>query len=95
MKIIKKVLRPAYEEEVLDHLKCELCEATTMNEDDWGESGYDVLETKVSIEEGKRYPNDGWGVETIVDICPKCFKEKLLPWLISQGAKIRKEEWNS
>ncbi len=29
-----------------------------------------------------------------VDLCPECFKERLLPWLDSQGAKARIEDWD-
>lgn len=35
----------------------------------------------------------GSGTQVDVDICPGCFWSKLVPWLESQGVKIRVEDW--
>lgn len=36
---------------------------------------------------GWSYPEGGEYTRTEVDLCGPCFREKLLPWLISQGVK--------
>ena len=58
----------------------------------WGDGGYLVKETAVYCESGVNYPDGGHSETASVDICPKCFKEKLMPWLQSQGANVRREE---
>ncbi len=39
-------------------------------------------------------PDGGWGTQTEVDICPRCFMEKLVPWLKSQGVKVEERKWD-
>lgn len=88
----KKVVRTAY-------FKCELCERTTTDPDNWptgqhmAGSGqvYDILETTVELREGYSYPGDYSAGLLILDICPKCFKEKLIPWFQAQGGTVREE----
>jgi len=48
--------------------------------------------TKIILKEGEQYIEGGYYEEIAIDICPKCFKEKLIPWLKSQGVKIQKRE---
>ena len=50
--------------------------------------------TTIKSSEGTSYPEGGAKKESSVDVCPTCFKTKLVPWLISQGAKIREEEFD-
>jgi hypothetical protein len=42
---------------------------------------------------GELDPGGDFGEDTTVDLCPKCFTEKLLPWLKTQGVKPRTEKW--
>ena len=51
-------------------------------------------EVTVEHKTGFSYPEGGSGETVLVDICPKCFDERLVPWLKSQGAEPRKEEWS-
>jgi len=44
--------------------------------------------------EGSNYPEGGTGTEYEIDLCPKCFKERLVPWLKSEGAAIEEKEWD-
>jgi len=60
---------------------------------DW-ESAYTVSDREVRIREGTSCPEGGQGTKVEYDICPKCFNEKLIPWLESQGAETRAEEWD-
>ena len=48
---------------------------------------------EVRQRQGVSYPEGGSGTEIEVDLCPTCFKEKLVPWLRSQGATIEEKEW--
>ena len=43
---------------------------------------------------GSNYPEGGSGEETTIDICPDCFKDKLIPWVESFGGKPTVKEWN-
>lgn len=69
---------------------CDLCGGTTKG--NWG-GGFEVHEVEVRIKEGDTYPEFGSGTEIEYDICPTCFKDKLIPWLESQGAETREREW--
>lgn len=50
------------------------------------------VQQEVKLEEGTSYPEGGSYEGFILDICPKCFKDKLIPWFESQGGKVRKTE---
>lgn len=86
-----------YEREELIGVTCDLCgregEGASWEESLWRENQTAVY-TRVSQEEGESYEDCGSGQKYVVDICPTCFKEKLIPWLISQGAKIEREYWD-
>lgn len=56
--------------------------------------GNTVSETEIRYKWGQHGPEDGNGKEIVVDLCPKCFVEKLVPWLESQGAKVTEKEWD-
>lgn len=90
-KYLKKQVRR--EETHLVEMKCDLCSATS-RKDDWTTVSYEVNETEICLKEGDSCPEGGSGTEIEVDICPECFKTKLIPWLESQGATIRQKEWD-
>jgi len=83
--------------EVLVERTCDLCGFKARNEN-WGEGYYDVNETECRVEVrwkgGSNFPEGGYGTAIEIDICPVCFKEKLVPWLRSQGAKIEEKDWD-
>lgn len=88
MKITEKRTMPVQEYEHVISVQCDLCkrEYTDRN---WGEkSPCRTLETRVFFFEGV-HDRDGGGRKerTWFDICPECFRDKLLPWLKSQGAE--------
>lgn len=87
MKHMKTVQIPACEELVIDKVTCDLCGSEV------DARGYNVDEVEILHRTGKDYPGDSGGEETSVDMCGKCFDEKLVPWLKSQGAEPRKESW--
>ena len=87
MKHIKTVEVPATTRDVVDFVTCDLCGAAIT------EGNYEVNEIEVRHKIGANYPDNGNGEETSVDMCGKCFDEKLVPWLRSQGAEPRTEDW--
>ena len=82
--------------DVLIETRCDLCKAIAKH-GDWSSGAYDVNETEIKVtirqKEGESYPEGGNGTSLIVDICPKCFKEVLIPFLREKGADIKEEEW--
>lgn len=88
MKQMKTMRIPACDKVVLDKLVCDICgaEVETISS---GEYEF----TRVEIEDGWRYGNDESSTTLEYDICAKCFKEKLMPFLASLGAKPREEDY--
>ncbi len=89
MKHYKTVAVPATTRQQLTVMTCDCCKNMIVKKDSWSEEG--VL---VQYKTGNNYPEGGSGDITSVDICPACFKEKLRPWLESQGCKFHTEEWD-
>jgi hypothetical protein len=82
--MIRKETRtqPAKEYEETVERKCDLC----------GRASPFPWDVRVEIEEGYSFPEGGHTVTTLYDICPECFRTKLVPWLEAQGARARKKE---
>ena len=76
---------------------CDLCGAEAAGEG-WDSTKWNVNETEVEIEvrskRGTEYPEGGCGTKIVIDICPKCFMGKLIPWVNSQGANVKSVEWD-
>jgi len=73
-------------------ITCDLCQKNfTPN---WSTGYYGVAETDIRYKEGSNYPEGGNGTETTIDICPECFTQKLIPWVIEQGGKPTVTEWD-
>jgi uncharacterized protein (DUF983 family) len=73
---------------------CDLCGHTVSGEE-WEDSpSYDIDETEIRHKEGSSCPDGGSGVECIIDLCPRCFKAKLVPWLKEQGVVVKYKEWD-
>ena len=83
---------------VLASRVCDMCGKKGKGDEDWNGATYDVNETEITIKvqqkEGFSCPDGGHGKNYDIDICPTCFKGKLVPWLISQGANIKQEDWD-
>lgn len=93
MKHTKSVVVPARFvpgeiKEVYSHITCDLCGEVICVKGD------EVDEVQVQHKTGYSYPEESSGETTIVDMCGKCFDEKLLPWLHSFGVKERTEDWD-
>jgi hypothetical protein len=70
---------------------CDLC--GDESETGWAPH-YSAFEATVRLRDGIAYPECGNGTEIEYDLCPTCFREKLIPWLESQGAKTVITEWD-
>ena len=96
MKTYKEIDIPAKKGRELVAFHCDLCGRKADGED-WTRGSYVIDETEMRVvmvqREGSSYPEGGSGKEYEIDLCPRCFKERLVPWLISQGAKIEQKEW--
>jgi len=92
MKVIRKEM---VERERVVSMVCEICGEQSIGSE-WDGEGDDRSFGVVDIEckTGVRYPDGGYGEKCEVDICPKCFKGKLVPWLESQGATVKWEDWD-
>jgi len=98
MKIYKEKVIPAETREYVVKRSCDICNLVSDSADWPCTSNYAINETEISItirhKDGSNYPDGGNGTETQIDLCPKCFKDKLIPWLQSQGASISIEDWD-
>ena len=81
----------------LAEIRCDLCGAVASG-GDWESGVYEVndvtIEVTVHQKEGTSYPEGGSGTEYVIDLCPDCFKNRLVSWLLSQGATIQEQEWD-
>jgi len=77
---------------VLVAMSCDLCRKISHKEN-WTTDYYQVAETTIECRVGTSYPESGDDRFYDVDICPDCFRDKLIPWLQSQGATVRETEW--
>lgn len=78
-------------ETYIEEIVCDLCNKPL----DWNDIfPYGVNETEISMKEGTSYPEGGNGTEIEIDICTTCFKDKLIPWLKSQGVPIKWQKWS-
>lgn len=78
----------------LSNIICDSCGARSKMSD-WAKDYYDRSEVSLKMTEGSYYPDGGSSVTTSFDLCPKCFKEKIVPFLNSLGAKetVTNSDW--
>jgi hypothetical protein len=91
-KVEKNIEIPAKTSTYTTHLVCDLCGAKSHDDRNWTSEMYEFDQVVIEAKKGERYPDNGNHATTTVDLCPTCFRDKLLPWLASQGAKPRTEE---
>jgi len=100
VKVFEDRVIPEHTNRVCVDRTCDLCGTKSKNRTgDWkAEEYYGNNDTEISIKikyrEGENYPDFGCGTQIEIDLCPKCFKERFVEWLKSEGAKIDYEEWD-
>ena len=89
------------EKEVIDSVECSLCSQTFKDalpdydgEIEWNTEPYSAEKTAVYMRDGNIYPESGSGNQIKFEICPHCFKNVLVPYLVARGAKPTIREWN-
>lgn len=75
-------------------IQCDMCGEKSKRSNNWGDGPYSVNDVTIEHKTGESYPEGGSGEYLRCDLCPTCFKTKLVPWLESQGASVRQEEWD-
>lgn len=81
MIINKKVLIPAKEIETYEFTQCDICKVK-YDVPNGNYEGYpELCRTVLKIEEGGKEYNDVYYTEKSLDICPSCFKSKVIPLL--------------
>jgi len=97
MRIYDKKTIPEHETKYLKEIRCDLCGAIG-KEGKWESSMWQVNETEIEItvrqKEGWASFDGGSGTKIVIDICPACFKSKLVLALRVMGAKIEIQEWD-
>jgi hypothetical protein len=75
-------------------LVCDLCQ-TRSEGWHWSQNMYDIEESKIFYKNGYVYTTGGQVTEVSFDLCPRCFTQRLLPWLEVQGAKptVTESSW--
>ena len=88
MKHTEMRIVPAKEYSAVVAITCDMCQCEIQKQNGNAE------EVTVAHKIGSSYPEGGSGETVSVDLCSRCFEEKLVPWLKSQGAEPRTEEWD-
>lgn len=87
--------------------ECDLCKKSykditsahpDINYDGVIDSYYDVIADEIEITRSVRasyYDSGGDSLNLNIDMCPKCWTEKFIPWYESQGGRVLKtvSEW--
>lgn len=92
MEIYRDVEVPATTTKKLEAVVCDLCGQRGEGGDWPRTSGNDDQETEIYLKVGWSCPDGGSYEVTTLDMCPDCFRDRLVPWLNSQGAKVRTED---
>lgn len=86
---IMKTKEETREVEYIEAVVCDLCGAKTSGNKPWAKGNHDAIEVDVCMRTWKHWPEGGSGEDIQYDICPTCFRERLMPWLLNQGAAPR------
>ncbi len=89
-----KIKHVKSEMEEIVYIECDLCHKRAPNpdgtENEWlpKSDQYGVATTEIRMETGMRYPDSGDMEVVQFDICPTCFKEKLIPFFAEDGGSL-------
>ena len=87
------------EEQVCTKMICDLCGFQSPSAGSWPsrdpDDYYYTGNTTVEFRDGHFYGDgEGSGLEFKADICPTCFKEKVMPALANLGCGVKIQEWD-
>ncbi len=102
-KIVEIPATPARTERRLECVICDICGKESGENEEWPDDSGDemggctYIKTRVKL---VRTWSPGWNdpdhhMATRFDLCPACFKNKLMPWLAGQGVAMPAEKWES
>lgn len=81
---------------IVDEMICDLCGDVSRDSGgynyDWYRRSFNINNAVIEFNQGSSYPEGGVITTTTCDICPNCMATKVIPWLESQGVKMRKKE---
>lgn len=100
-----KTVKETREKQELTNMVCDICGYDNKQYYDWQNdphrkdpkskyynSSYFDTEVEVKYRYGINYPDGGSGYEYDLDICPKCFMEKIVP-LLKTNKEPKKWDW--
>ena len=93
-----KTVKETREKQELTNIVCDICGYDNEHYYDWqndpNKEGSSYFDTEVEIRYryGVSYPEGGSGYEYNLDICPKCFMEKIVP-LLKTNKEPREWSW--
>jgi hypothetical protein len=104
MKIKKQIIIPKKKNEKVVELICDICKKNIivvnagLDNNNWATNEYENNMQKVTIklEDGNDcLGSGGESTETEFDVCPECFKEKIMPFIESFGSKpqVTEHDW--
>jgi hypothetical protein len=85
-----KIINRNYDEKYLDKTTCDLCRKETEHrygnsretDAEWSGERFEHSVVKIKHTNATHYPGDEYyGSESFIDLCDKCFNEKLIPLL--------------
>lgn len=91
MKHFKTVL-VHHDQQVLTHRTCDICGKKSHDGRNWSKDYYGVEEVTLLRKTGESYPDCGTTKDWSFDLCPKCWDDKLVPWMKAQGATPTEED---
>jgi len=80
------------EERTLDSVTCDVCGSQVSGNHGWGQTQHDLVYSTVALYESEMFPEHHITTVTSYDLCPGCFRSRLMPWLEGLGAKPQVEE---
>lgn len=82
-----------YIDRIVDKTRCDICKKE-YNGSLWEREDFSASDTEVTLTIGNNYPEAGFGEFISFDICPDCFKNKLIPLLKKEfDAEPYNKEW--
>lgn len=93
MRHVKEVTVPAYTTTVVESHTCDLCgKKLETQRFSWEHVTVECNEELVFLGINAEVSPEPTYRKTSVDMCKACFKNKLIPWLLENGAKIQEED---